>query len=64
MICCNKSTFYRRMGVFIVVSCNVDRHLNSARTIRYFSMQYSRDGCLCLVGISGVQEHDGTISHR
>lgn len=24
----------------------------------------SRDGCSCLVEISGVQEHDGTISCR
>jgi len=38
MIRCNKSTFYRRMGIFIVASCDVDRHLNSVRTIRYFSV--------------------------
>jgi len=38
MICCNKSTFYRKIDVFIVVSCDVVHHLNSVRTIRYFSV--------------------------
>lgn len=62
---CNRSSYCRRMGVFIVASCDVARHLNSVRMLRViFLHSIPRDGCLCLVGISGVQEHDGTISRR
>lgn len=53
-------------NVFIVASCHVDRLEFCKDATDHFSAYTASpsDGCLCLVGISGVQEHDGTISRR